>query len=55
MNSSSQSFSFAEAEHHRLTLEALADVKAGRVIQHQSVLAWVDYLIYLSSLPEFSR
>ena len=34
----------------RLTREALADVDAGRVIDHQAVLAWADSL-YLKRLP----
>ncbi len=33
-----------EEERHRLTLEALADVATGNVIDHQSVLAWADSL-----------
>lgn len=33
-----------EEERHRLTLEALADVDAGRVIDHQAVQAWADSL-----------
>jgi predicted transcriptional regulator len=33
-----------EEERHRLTLEALADVDAGRVIGHQAVQAWADSL-----------
>jgi predicted transcriptional regulator len=33
-----------EEERHRLTLEALADVDAGRVIEHQAVQAWADSL-----------
>jgi predicted transcriptional regulator len=33
-----------EEEHRRLTLEALADVDAGRVIDHQDVQKWVDSL-----------
>jgi len=33
-----------EEERHRLTLEALADVDAGRVIDHQSVQAWAESL-----------
>lgn len=33
-----------EEERQRLTLEALADVDAGRVIDHQSVQAWADSL-----------
>ncbi len=33
-----------EEERHRLTLEALHDVDAGRVIDHQAVQAWADSL-----------
>lgn len=33
-----------EEERSRLTREALADVDAGRVIDHQSVQAWADSL-----------
>jgi predicted transcriptional regulator len=33
-----------EEERHRMTLEALADVDAGRVIDHAAVLAWADSL-----------
>ena len=33
-----------EEERKRLTCEALADVDAGRVIDHQSVQAWADSL-----------
>jgi predicted transcriptional regulator len=33
-----------EEERYRLTREALADVDAGRVIDHQSVQAWADSL-----------
>ena len=33
-----------EEERHRLTLEALADVDAGRVIGHQDMVAWADSL-----------
>lgn len=33
-----------EEERDRLTLEALADVDAGRVIEHQAVQAWADSL-----------
>jgi predicted transcriptional regulator len=29
-------------ERHRLTLEAMADVDNGNVIDHQSVLAWAS-------------
>ncbi len=33
-----------EEERRQLTLEALADVDAGRVIDHQAVQAWADSL-----------
>jgi predicted transcriptional regulator len=33
-----------EEERRRLTLEALDDVDAGRVIDHQVVQAWADSL-----------
>jgi predicted transcriptional regulator len=33
-----------EEERRRLTLEALADVDAGRVVDHQAVQAWADSL-----------
>ncbi|MBB2673698.1 UNVERIFIED_ORG: putative transcriptional regulator [Rhizobium etli] len=33
-----------EEERRRLTLEALADVDSGNVIDHQSVQAWADSL-----------
>lgn len=33
-----------EEERHRMTLEALADVDAGRVIDHQAVQTWADSL-----------
>ena len=33
-----------EEERRRLTLEALADVDAGRVLDHQAVQAWADSL-----------
>ncbi|HET6629874.1 MAG TPA: ribbon-helix-helix domain-containing protein [Woeseiaceae bacterium] len=33
-----------EEERHRMTLEALEDVDAGRVIDHQAVQAWADSL-----------
>lgn len=33
-----------EEERHRMTLEALDDVVAGRVIDHQAVRAWADSL-----------
>lgn len=40
-----------EEERHRLTLEALADVDAGRVIDHQAVQAWADSLNTRKPLP----
>lgn len=40
-----------EEEHRRLTLEALADVDAGRVIDHQAVQAWADSLDSDKPLP----
>jgi predicted transcriptional regulator len=33
-----------EEERRRLTMEALADVDAGRVIDHQAVQAWAESL-----------
>ena len=33
-----------QEERQRLTLEALADVDAGRVVDHQAVRAWADSL-----------
>lgn len=40
-----------EDERSRLTREALADVDAGRVIDHQAVQAWADSLSTNSPLP----
>jgi predicted transcriptional regulator len=40
-----------EEERNRLTREALADVDAGRVIEHQSVQAWADSLGTPNPLP----
>lgn len=40
-----------EEERQRLTLEALADVDADRVIDHQSVQAWADSLGTDKPLP----
>jgi predicted transcriptional regulator len=40
-----------EEERRRLTLEALADVDAGRVIDHQAVQAWAASLGTESALP----
>lgn len=33
-----------EEERHKMTLEALDDVAAGRVIGHQAIQAWADSL-----------
>ncbi len=40
-----------EEERRRLTLEALADVDAGHVIDHQAVQAWADSLETDNPLP----
>ena len=40
-----------EEEHNRLTHEALYDVDAGRVIDHQAVQAWADSLGTDTPLP----
>ncbi|NEV60672.1 CopG family ribbon-helix-helix protein [Thiorhodococcus minor] len=40
-----------EEERDRLTQEALADVDAGRVIDHQAVQAWADRLDADEPLP----
>ncbi|MCP1419228.1 putative transcriptional regulator [Pseudomonas laurylsulfativorans] len=40
-----------EEERSRLTREALADVDAGRVIDHQAVQAWAESLGTDSPLP----
>lgn len=40
-----------EEERSRLTREALADVDAGRVIDHQDVQAWADSLGTGEPLP----
>ena len=40
-----------EEERRRLTLEALADVDAGRVIDHQAVQAWADSLATDKPMP----
>ncbi|KAA3449606.1 ribbon-helix-helix domain-containing protein [Mesorhizobium sp. B2-1-8] len=40
-----------EEERRRLTLEALADVDAGRVIDHQAVQAWAESLGTEKPLP----
>lgn len=40
-----------EEEHSRLTREGLADVDAGRVIDHQAVQAWAESLSTDKPLP----
>ena len=40
-----------EEERHRMTLKALADVDAGRVIDHQAIQAWADSLSSRKPLP----
>lgn len=40
-----------EEERSRLTREALSDVDAGRVIDHQAVQAWADSLNTDTPLP----
>ena len=40
-----------EEERRRLTLDAFADVDAGRVIDHQAVQAWADSLDSDNPLP----
>lgn len=40
-----------EEERHRMTLQALADVDAGRVIDHSNILAWADSLTTDEPLP----
>ena len=40
-----------EEERHRLTLEALADVDAGRLVDHQAVQAWAESLDSDNPLP----
>ncbi len=40
-----------EEERSRLTREALADVDAGRVIDHQAIQAWADSLSTDTPLP----
>jgi predicted transcriptional regulator len=40
-----------EEERQRLTLEALADVDTGRVIDHQAVQEWAESLSTENPLP----
>jgi predicted transcriptional regulator len=41
----------AKEERHNLTLEALADVDAGRLIDHEHVVAWAERLSTDNPLP----
>lgn len=40
-----------EEEQHRLTLEGLSDVDAGRLVDHDAVTAWADSLSTDRPLP----
>jgi predicted transcriptional regulator len=40
-----------QEERHRMTLEALADVDAGRVVDQEAVQAWADSLSTEKPLP----
>ena len=40
-----------EEEHHRMTLEGLASVKAGRVVGHEKVVEWTNSLGKEKPLP----
>lgn len=40
-----------EEERHRLTLEALEDVEAGRAVDHSAVQDWVESLETENPLP----
>jgi len=44
-----------EEERHRMTLEALEDVNAGRVTDHHAVQAWADSLDTDKPLPPPSK
>ena len=44
-----------EEERHRMTLEALADVDAGRIIDPQAIRAWADSLTTDKPLPPPAR
>lgn len=37
-----------EELYREMTLEALADVDAGRVTDHEIVRAWIDYLVQMT-------
>lgn len=40
-----------EEERYQMTLEALADVDAGRVVDHETILAWAESLDTDNPLP----
>lgn len=40
-----------EEERHRMTLQALDDVDAGRLIDHRAIVAWADSLSTEQPLP----
>lgn len=40
-----------EEERYQLTLEALSDVNAGRLVQHQAMLSWAESLGTDDPLP----
>jgi predicted transcriptional regulator len=44
-----------EEERHRLTLEALADVDRGHVIDHAAVAAWAESLTSVKALQQRRR
>jgi len=44
-----------EEERHRMTLEALAEVDADRVIDHRAIQAWADRLGSRKPLPPPTR
>lgn len=41
-----------EEERYRLTLEGLADVDAGRLVEHDAVMAWMDSFGTDHELPD---
>jgi predicted transcriptional regulator len=44
-----------EEERHRMTLEALEDVDAGRLIEHRAIREWADSLQTDEPLPPPAR
>ena len=43
-----------EEQHHQMTLEAIADAEAGRVIDHKAVVEWANSLGTKNSPTSFS-